>query len=75
MLDNKHLKGKYKTVTEWSEEDNAFMVSLPDFNVMQPCTHGESYQEALDNAQDVIELLEDVYDQKGIALPVSSFVA
>ncbi len=53
----------------------AFVVSLPDFNVMQPCTHGDSYQEALDNAQDVIELLEDVYDQKGIALPVSNFVA
>ena len=63
------MKGKYKIIIEWSQEDNAFIVSLPDFQIMQPCTHGESYQEALDNAQDVIELLEDILEQNGTPLP------
>lgn len=63
------MKGKYKVIIEWSQEDNAFVASLPEFNIMQPCTHGESYQEALDNAQDVIELLEDILEQKGEPLP------
>lgn len=69
------MKGKYKIVIEWSTEDNCFVVNLPEFNVMQPCTHGDSYQEALDNAQDVIELLEDVYDQKGNPLPQTKSLA
>lgn len=66
------MKGKYKIVIEWSQEDNCFVVSLPDFDIMQPCTHGDSYEEALENAQDVIELLEDVYAQKEKPLPETS---
>ncbi|MFB6276198.1 MAG: type II toxin-antitoxin system HicB family antitoxin [Halothece sp.] len=64
--------GKYKVVIEWSQEDNCYVVSLPDFEMMQPCTHGQTYQEAIDNAQDVIELLEDIYDQKGKSLPANT---
>lgn len=67
------MKGKYKIIIEWSQEDNAFVVSLPDFEVMQPCTHGESYQEALENAQDVLELLEEVYKQEEKSLPQPTF--
>lgn len=64
--------GKYKVVIEWSQEDKCYVVSLPDFEMMQPCTHGQTYQEAIDNAQDVIELLEDIYDQKGKSLPANT---
>lgn len=63
------MNPKYKIIIEWSQQDDCYVVSLPDFNVMQPCTHGHSYQEALDNAKDVIELLEDVYGQIGQPLP------
>ncbi|AFZ42994.1 hypothetical protein PCC7418_0775 [Halothece sp. PCC 7418] len=50
------------------------MASLPDFDMMQPCTHGDSYQGALDNAQDVIYLLEDIYEQKQKPFPQTGLV-
>jgi len=68
------MKGKYKIVIEWSQEDQCYVVSLPDFDIMQPCTHGDSYQEALDNAQDVIHLLENIYEQKQKPLPQTGLV-
>ena len=49
---------KYTIVIQWSEEDNCFVVLLPDFdNVMQPVTHGDTYEDALKNAKEVLELL------------------
>ena len=44
---------KYTIVVQWSEEDQCFVVLLPEFtDVMQPCTHGDTYDEAFKNAQD-----------------------
>jgi predicted RNase H-like HicB family nuclease len=68
------MEGKYKIVIEWSQEDQCYVASLPDFDLMQPCTHGDSSQEALDNAQDVIYLLEDIYEQKQNPLPHTGLV-
>jgi antitoxin HicB len=49
---------KYTITIQWSEEDNCFVVFLPEFeDVMQPVTHGDTYEEALKNAQEVLELL------------------
>lgn len=49
---------KYTIVIQWSDEDNCFVVFLPEFEtVMQPVTHGETYEEAFDNAQQVLGLL------------------
>lgn len=49
---------RYTILIQWSDEDNCFVVYLPEFtNVMQPCTHGDTYTEAIQNAQEVIELL------------------
>jgi antitoxin HicB len=49
---------KYTIVIQWSYEDNCFVVFLPEFeDVMQPVTHGETYQEAFTNVQEVLELL------------------
>lgn len=49
---------KYTIVIQWSDEDQCYVVLLPEFeDVMQPCTHGETYEEALKNAQEVLELL------------------
>ncbi|MEH2081852.1 MAG: type II toxin-antitoxin system HicB family antitoxin [Nostoc sp.] len=53
---------KYTIVIQWSEEDDCYVVLLPDFtNIMQPCTHGETYEEALKNAQEVLEMLIETY--------------
>lgn len=61
---------KYTVVIQWSEEDNCFVVLLPEFDdVMQPVTHGETYEEAIQNAQEVIELLVETYQEEGKPLP------
>jgi predicted RNase H-like HicB family nuclease len=53
---------KYTIIIQWSEEDKCYVVSLPDFtNVMQPCTHGETYEEAFKNAQEVLEMLVECW--------------
>ena len=46
------------------------MVFLPEFrNEMQPITHGETYEEALKNAQEVLEMLVEEYQEDGKPLP------
>ena len=61
---------KYTIVIQWSEEDNCFVVFLPEFeDVMQPVTHGETYDEAFQNAQEVLQLLVEAALEEGKALP------
>ena len=48
---------KYTIVIQWSNEDKCYVVSLPDFtDIMKPCTHGDTYEEALKNAKSDIDL-------------------
>ncbi len=62
---------KYTIVIQWSEVDNCFVVFLPEFeNVKQPVTHGETYEEAFQNAQEVLELLVESAIEAGQALPM-----
>lgn len=62
---------QYTILIQWSDEDNCFVVFLPEFtNVMQPCTHGDSYLEAAKNAQEVIELLVESALEVGEPLPI-----
>lgn len=62
---------KYTIVIQWSNEDNCFVVFLPDFeDVMQPVTHGETYDEAFQNAQEVLELLVESALDEGRTLPI-----
>jgi predicted RNase H-like HicB family nuclease len=46
-------------VIEWSDENEAYLVILPEWadRVMMPVTHGDSYDEAVKNAQEVLTLL------------------
>lgn len=61
---------KYTIIIQWSQEDNCFVVFLPEFkNEMQPITHGETYEEALKNAQEVLELIVEEYQEDGKPLP------
>lgn len=67
---NNHQSMRYTIFIQWSDEDNCFVVFLPEFtNVMQPCTHGNTYLEAIQNAQEVIELLVESAIEKGEPLP------
>jgi predicted RNase H-like HicB family nuclease len=61
---------KYTIILQWSEDDHCFVVFLPEFeDVMQPVTHGETYAEAFQNAQEVLELLVESSLEEGKALP------
>jgi predicted RNase H-like HicB family nuclease len=61
----------YSIIIQWSEEDQLFLVTLPEFtDVMQPCTHGQTYEEALQNAQDLMESLIEIYQQDHKPLPL-----
>lgn len=44
-------------VIVWSDEDECYLVHLPDFPEQQFRTHGETYEEAARNGQEVLELL------------------
>lgn len=65
------MKSPYTVVIQWSEDDRCFVVFLPEFvgRVMQPVTHGDSYEEALSHAQEVLELLIEDAIEEGITLP------
>ena len=49
-------KNNYTIIIQWSDEDQCYVVSLPEWGEF--ChTHGDTYEEALKNAQEVLELL------------------
>ena len=58
---------KYSIVIEWSNEDNKYIVTLPEFPNCH--THGTTYEEALQNGKEVLELLEESYEAWGLPLP------
>jgi antitoxin HicB len=62
------LNSRYTIVIQWSNEDDCFVVSLPEWGEF--ChTHGNSYEEALKNAREVLELLIDSCLEDGKPLP------
>ncbi len=60
----------YTIVIQWSDEDNCYLVTWPEFPSQKFHTHGETYEEAMKNAQEVLELLVEEYHQDGQPLPV-----
>ena len=60
----------FSILIQWSDEDQLFLVTLPEFtDVMQPCTHGSTYIEAIKNAEDLIETLIQIYQEDGKPIP------
>jgi predicted RNase H-like HicB family nuclease len=58
----------YSMLIRWSDEDRAFIVSLPEFGPYAN-THGETYDEAVRAGQEVLELLIESYQELGRPLP------
>jgi len=52
---------QYSMLIEWSEEDQAYLVTLPEWaqQVYMPVTHGDTYEEAVKNGKEVLEMLID----------------
>jgi len=64
----------YAMQIEWSDEDDCYIVSLPDFGPYAK-THGDTYQEAAKNGQEVLDLLVESYREEGRALPLTTSLA
>lgn len=54
-------KPQYTVVIQWSDEDDAYVVSLPEWGTSCK-THGRTYEEAARNAQELLELLIESHD-------------
>ncbi|MCL1469847.1 type II toxin-antitoxin system HicB family antitoxin [Argonema antarcticum A004/B2] len=59
---------KYSILIQWSEVDQAYIASLPEWG-QYARTHGETYESALENAREVLEDLVYGYEQTGKSLP------
>lgn len=62
------MNSRYTIILQWSEEDQCYVVSLPEWG--DYChTHGDTYEEALHNAREVLELLTESTLDEGKPLP------
>ncbi|MBW4581313.1 MAG: type II toxin-antitoxin system HicB family antitoxin [Tildeniella nuda ZEHNDER 1965/U140] len=62
------MKRRYSILIQWSDEDQKYIVSLPEFGPYAH-THGDTYEEAVKNAQEVLELLIENYKEQNRSLP------
>ena len=64
----------YSMVIQWSEEDQLFLVTIPEFSdrVVMPCTHGKTRQEATRNGEEVIEMYLSAWENEGELPPEPS---
>ena len=59
---------KYSILIQWSDEDKVYIASLPEFGPYAR-THGETYKQALEMAEELLgDLLQD-YQEEGKQLP------
>ncbi len=62
------MNSRYTIIIQWSAEDQCYVVSLPEWG--DYChTHGDTYEEALQNAREVLELLTESTLGEGKPLP------
>jgi predicted RNase H-like HicB family nuclease len=69
----------YSMLIQWSEEDQAYLVALPEcegrlFN-WDAATHGATYEEAAKHGREVLELLVESAREEGEALPAARVFA
>ena len=58
---------KYEIIIYWSDNDNAFVAEAPE---LPGCTaHGDTYELALNNAQDAMQLWLDIAKEQGAPVP------
>lgn len=62
------MSSRYSILIQWSEEDCCYIVSLPEFGPYAH-THGDTYEEALQNAQEVLQMLIESTPQEALPQP------
>jgi predicted RNase H-like HicB family nuclease len=60
-------KNQYSVIIQWSEEDQAYVVTLPEWGGCH--THGATYEEAARHAREVLEMLIEGEEAAGRSLP------
>jgi len=60
-------QARYSMVIEWSDEDRAYIVSIPEFPGHH--THGDTYEEAVRQGHDLIDSLILWAEKDGKPLP------
>jgi predicted RNase H-like HicB family nuclease len=68
------MNSHYSILIQWSEEDRCYIVSLPEFSPY-PHTYGGTYEEALQNAQEVLQMLIESTSQEALPQPQTYQVA
>ena len=63
--DQQHLR--YSMIIEWSDEDDAYIVTVPELPGCR--THGSTYEEAVQQGQEVIESWIDSALEDGDTVP------
>ena len=62
----------YAMMIEWSEEDHSYVVSFPEWEATSLYfvhTHGDTYEEAVKNGQEVLAQLVARAQEQGKPLP------
>lgn len=62
------MKLRYSMLIQWSNEDGAYLVFLPEFQG-GPITHGKTYKKAAKAGGEVLKLLIGHYKDEGRPLP------
>ena len=62
----------YSIVIEWSDVDQCYVVTLPEWaeQYAMPCGEGQTYDEALQSAKDALETFIDLAHRDQIPLPL-----
>lgn len=62
---------RFSMVIEWSDEDQAYLVSFPEWAsyVPQPATHGDTYEDAVRKGRNALDNLIATAQGEGEPLP------
>ena len=64
---------QYSIIIQWSDRNDAYLANVPE---LPGChTHGDTYQEALKNALEVIELWIEAAEKDGRPIPSPKIAA
>ena len=61
------MNSNYSIVIQWSQKDDCFVAILPEWNNQN--TYGKSYEQALENAQEILSYLIKSSVFQGQSLP------
>ena len=71
---------RYSMIIQWSDEDQLFLVTIPEFSVqlcclnrvLMPCTHGKTREDAIRSGEEVIEMYLEACVAEGESIPEPS---